>query len=85
MLLLSNTEKLCHCACLKHLMVVIRHRTANSEAGARIGRAGRQREQGEEDMWSQPHSHTTSHRVRVKVRYTEVRKGKSPEAKGSCG
>ena len=64
----------------------------NSKAGERIGGAGSRenkqdkerereaREQGKEDSRA---SHTASHGVRVKVRYTEVRKGKSPEAKGS--
>lgn len=40
------------------------------------------REQAEEDTWGQPPSHTTSRRVKVKVRYAEVRKAKNPEAKG---
>ena len=39
------------------------------------------REQGEEDAKGQPSSHTASLRVRVKVRHTEVRKGRSPEAR----
>ena len=30
----------------------------------------------------QPPSHTISHEGRVKVRHTEIRKGKNPEAKG---
>ena len=34
-------------------------------------------------MGGQPPSHPTSRRVRVKVRYTELRRRKSPEAKGS--
>ena len=60
---------------------------ANSEAGAGIGGAGRQRawiggepcereaamrEEGEADVRG---SHPVSHRVRAKVRYSEVRKG----------
>ena len=40
------------------------------------------KEQGEEGNQGPP-SHPASHEVRVKVRYTEVRKGKSPEEKGS--
>ena len=39
------------------------------------------REQGEEDAKGQLPSHTASNGVRVKVRYTEVRKDKRPEAK----
>ena len=41
------------------------------------------REQGEEAIRGQPPSHPASHEVRVEVRYTDVRKGKSPESKGS--
>lgn len=36
------------------------------------------RDQGKEDIRAQPHS---SQGTRVKVRFTEVRKGESPEAK----
>ena len=40
---LFNSVKLCYSACLKHLMVLIKKRTANSEVGARMGRlAGRE-------------------------------------------
>ena len=67
----------------------------NSKAGERIGRAGRQRKQiGKmwEEKWKSKRTRRggheelearqmASHGVRVKVRYTEVRKGKNPEAK----
>ena len=70
---------------------------ANSEAGTRIGGAGRQstnrrrnlgreergtREHGEGDSRGQPPSCTASHRERSKLRYTEIKEDKSPEAKG---
>ena len=42
--------------------------------------SGRQEREQERRMSGT--SHPTSHGVRVKVTYTEVRKGKSPEAKG---
>lgn len=41
------------------------------------------RQQVEEEVRGQPPRHPASHGVRVAVRYTEVRKGKNPEAKGS--
>lgn len=37
----------------------------------------------QEDFRSQAPSYPVSHRVRVKVKYFEVRKGNSSEAKGS--
>lgn len=36
--------------------------------------------QAEEEVRGQPPSYTVSHGVRVKVIYTEERRGKSPEA-----
>ena len=41
-----------------------------------------EQEEGKEDPRGQPHSHTISHGVRVKVRYSEITKGKTSEAKG---
>ena len=56
---------------------------ANSEAGERIGRAGRQREYIKGELWKKEQDRTRRggcqgpatqpHRVRVKVTYTEVR------------
>ena len=43
----------------------------------------KKKQEKEENSRGQSPSHSASHGVRVKVRYTEVRKGKSPEAKGS--
>lgn len=44
---------------------------------------GAREQQTEQDTRGQPLSSTASHGLRVKGRYTEVRKGKSPKAKGS--
>ena len=43
MLYLFNFVKLCYCACLKHLMVLIKRWTAYSEREAEIGGTSRQR------------------------------------------
>lgn len=40
---------------------------------------GAKRKQGEEDVMDQPPNHPDSHRIRVKIRYTEVKKKKCPE------
>ena len=69
---------------------------ANSEAGAGIGGAGRQsiNRRRDEKMKSnerirrgghkgQLSSHPASHGIRKKVSYTEKRKEKNPEGKGS--
>ena len=40
-------------------------------------------EQGEEDIRSQAPSHPVRHGIKVKVRYTKVRKWKIPEARST--
>ena len=64
---------------------------ADSKAGERTGGAGRQREEIGGEIWEERRrskrdlgvrKEGARHGVRVKVRYTEVRKGKNPEAKG---
>lgn len=48
MLIMFNSVKLCYFACLKYLIGPTKILTANSKAGGKIGKAGRQREQIEE-------------------------------------
>lgn len=52
------------------------HRRRNLEGGSRENK-----ERKKAEASTPPPSYTARRRVRVKVRYTEVRKGKSPEAK----
>lgn len=59
----------------------IREYKQKEESGREGGATG---EQGEEDIRDQSPRHPASHRITGKIKYTEIRKLKSTEAKSSC-